>query len=185
MGEAYLGRPVSVGRSLRVAVSMAVPFVGTMLLFYLGLLAGPLVGGVAGVVLRRPLLAIAAAIIPVVYLFLAWLLVWPVMVLERRFGVAALSRSRALMRGNKLRGFGVTLVAWLIIGVVGTVLQLALGYIPVVGSVAAGLAAAVGSAYGCAVAVVLYFDIRCRKEAFDLEHLSRLVETAPAGAVRA
>ena len=30
-----------------------------------------------------------------------------------------------------------------------------------------------------AVEVVLYFDIRCRKEAFDLEHLARVVASAP------
>jgi hypothetical protein len=38
-----------------------------------------------------------------------------------------------------------------------------------------GLAQAMGNAFTSAVAVVLYFDIRCRQEAFDLEHLARLV----------
>jgi hypothetical protein len=33
-----------------------------------------------------------------------------------------------------------------------------------------------------AVAVVLYFDLRCRKENFDLEHLAQLVEGAAAPA---
>ena len=33
-----------------------------------------------------------------------------------------------------------------------------------------------------AVIVVLYFDIRCREEAFDLEHLAGLVEEEAAGA---
>src|SRR5947207_641250 len=43
------------------------------------------------------------------------------------------------------------------------------------GRIGEGVARAAGVASTSAVAVVLYFDVRCRKEAFDLEHLARLV----------
>jgi len=43
---------------------------------------------------------------PGVYLFPLLPLVWQVMVLERRYGFAAMGRSRELMRGSLLRGFG-------------------------------------------------------------------------------
>ena len=39
------------------------------------------------------------------------------------------------------------------------------------------IAQAAANAFGTAALVVLYFDIRCRKEAFDLEHLARQVES--------
>ena len=44
------------------------------------------------------------------------------------------------------------------------------------GALLGSLAEAVGVAFASAVSVVFYFDIRCRKEAFDLEHLAGLVE---------
>jgi hypothetical protein len=49
-----------------------------------------------------------------------------------------------------------------------------------------GLAVAAGASYGSAVLTLLYFDIRCRREAFDLEHLARLVaRETPAAPVLA
>ena len=38
------------------------------------------------------------------------------------------------------------------------------------------------AAFMFATAVVLYFDIRCRLESFDLEHLARMVEGRAGGA---
>jgi hypothetical protein len=99
-------------------------------------------------------------------------------VLEGQFGARAMRRSRALMRGNLLRGFGVLAMSLLIVGVVSGVLQVALGFLPYLGTLGSSLAQAAGAAYNTAVSVVLYFDIRCRKEAFDLEHLARTVRRA-------
>ena len=48
---------------------------------------------------------------------------------------------------------------------------------PGFGVVGSALAQAVAFAYYSAVSVVFYFDVRARKEAFDLEHLARLVES--------
>jgi hypothetical protein len=59
---------------------------------------------------------------------------------------------------------------------VGSGLQLLLGYLPLVGPLASGIVQAIGAAFQSAFLVLLYFDIRCRKEAFDLEHLAGLVE---------
>ena len=58
--------------------------------------------------------------------------------------------------------------------------SLVFSFVPMVGPVFSGLASAVGTAYVSAVIVVLYFDVRCRKEAFDLEHLAQLVAAQPA-----
>jgi hypothetical protein len=49
-------------------------------------------------------------------------------------------------------------------------------FMPLLGAVIEGFAQAISTAYGTVVIVLLYFDARCRKEAFDLEHLAQLVE---------
>jgi len=126
----------------------------------------------------RPLLRVLQVLllVPALYFFLSWALVWQVMLLERRFGLAALRRSRELMEGNKLRGGGVILVSAALAVVLGGVIDAAMGDIPIVGPIGRGLAAAVGVAYGGTVAVVLYFEVRARHEAFDLAHLAHDIE---------
>ncbi len=159
IGESYLGREVTIGEALHAGVDVFLPLIGTWILAYLAILGGFLL-----------------LIIPGIYLTLAFLLVMQVMVLERRFGVRALGRSRELMGGHMLRGFGILLVGALIVSLLTSGIELGVGWIPVIGPIATGLAQALGFAYTSTLGVLLYFDIRCRKEAFDLEHLSRLVE---------
>jgi hypothetical protein len=166
VGEVFLGRTVTVAASLRRAVSIIVPLLGTALL--------------AGIFTA---LGFVVLVIPGIYLMLSFLLLWQVGVLEQRFGMLGIRRSRELMRGNLLRGAGVLILAALMVGVLGGVLQLVLGFIPYLGALAVGLARAVTAAYTSAVSVILYFDIRCRREAFDIEHLAQQVLAAspPAG----
>ena len=65
-------------------------------------------------------------------------------------------------------------------GLVGGVLGVALKFLgPMIAELGGALAQAMNNAFVAAVEVVLYFDIRCRKEAFDLEHLARVVASAP------
>lgn len=161
LGELYLGRSVGIGASFRTAFSLVLPLVGTSLLATLLILVG-----------------FVLLVIPGVYLTFAFLLLTPVIVLERTFGMDALSRSRELMRGNMLRGLAVMLVAGILAAVLGVALGLVAAAVPAIEFVGSSLAQALAFAYSAAVLVVLYFDIRARNEAFDLEHLARLVESA-------
>src|SRR6185369_10021540 len=111
-------------------------------------------------------------VLPGIYLILSFLLLWQVMVLERIFGTAALRRSHELMKDNRMRALGVLLIGGIIVGVVTTGLQLVFSLLPILGPLAGAVAQAIGSVYTTAISVVLYFDIRCRKEAFDLDHLA-------------
>jgi hypothetical protein len=163
----YLGEPVDFGGALRATLPLMLPLMGTSLLSFICIAAG-----------------LALLILPGVYLMLAFILLWQVMVVERVFGTRALGRSFELMKGSKLRAFGVVVIGGIIVSVVSGGLQLVLGFLPVLGGVGSALAQAVGNVYTTAISVVLYFDIRCRKEAFDLEHLAQLVQrhrAAPAG----
>ena len=163
IGEIYLGRQAAIGRSLRSALAIILPLSGTLLLVYLGTIVGLLL-----------------LVIPGIYLSLSWMLTWPVMVLEHRFGTTALGRSRELMRGNMLRALGIVVLGAIIVGMLSAVLGIVLRFVPVpvFGTLAEGLAQSVGVAYSSVVLVLLYFDVRCRKEAFDIEHLARLVESS-------
>ena len=105
------------------------------------------------------------------------------MVLERVFGMAALRRSSELMTDNKWRGFVVGLVVVALVRVVSGGATWALNAWPIPNAVASTIVGMVTYAFLYAVIVVFYFDVRCRREAFDLEHLAQLVEqrgSAPA-----
>jgi hypothetical protein len=163
VGEVYLGRTTSTWPSLRAGLAVLGPMNGTLFIYYTLL-------GLAALLL----------LVPALYLFLVWALVWQVMLLEGRFGFAALRRSRELMEGNKLRAGGVILVSAALVIVLGGVIDAAIGYVPIVGPIGRGLAEAVGVAYGSTVAVVLYFDVRARREGFDLAHLAHDIERVEA-----
>jgi hypothetical protein len=164
VAEVFVGRPVTAGAALRRVVGLIGPLTVTSLLSVLA------VG-----------LGLVLLVIPGLYLMLAFMLVWQVVVIEGVSGAAALRRSRALMGGNLLRGFGVLFLGAVISELVSGVLHGAVSFAgnPLLTGLAGGLAQAAASAFTAAVGVVLYFDVRCRHEAFDLEHLARLVAANP------
>ncbi len=168
IGENYLSRSVTFGGALRFALSIVLPLVGTWILSSIVVLVG-----------------FALFVIPGLILVLAFAVLTPVMVTEQIFGLTALERSWVLMRGHKLRALGLFVVAGILSTSLTAGVDLVAGFIPVFGSVVAGIVQGAANAFGTAALVVLYFDIRCRKEAFDLEHLARQVESgavAPAAA---
>lgn len=165
IGKLYLGEKVEFADAWRVALELMLPLVGTSLLSMFAIFIG-----------------ILLLIVPGIYLILAFILLWQVMVLERVFGVAALRRSHELMKGNKGRALGILFVSGVVVAVLSTALQIVLSFVPLLGPIGSAAAQAVGNVYTAAISVVLYFDIRCRKEAFDLEHLARLVQGRTAGA---
>lgn len=184
IGEVYVGRTPSAGDAFRAARRHLVALVGTSILYALAVLACfTLLGGLtAALAYLLPDIRIGAAVVGAIVtvvasigLFLSYLLVWPVMLVEQTFGMRALRRSRELMRGRRWRGLGVTLVAAVLMGVLGGVLQLAVSAIPYLGPVAVGIAEALAMAYQTAVTNLLYFDARSRREAFDVEHLATQV----------
>jgi hypothetical protein len=165
LGEVYLGREVSIGDALRKGLAIFVPLIGTSIL--------------AGIVAFGAFLLL---IVPGIWVSLGLIILSQVMVLEGKFGTAALSRCFELMKGERLRAFGILLVVFLVQMVVGFGIGVALGAVPVVGALVGGIVASVTGAYTAAVSVVLYFDIRCRKEAFEVEQLARIVEAGTRSA---
>ena len=128
-------------------------------------------------------------ILPGVYLWIAWTVAAPVLLLEDVRGWKAMKRSRQLVKGRFWPTVAVVLLVTILTGIVQAVLIGVLaGVVSVSGNeVALALADALGQTasgvlttpLSAAVLTVLYFDLRVRKEGFDLELLSRRMGVDP------
>ncbi|HUG16982.1 MAG TPA: glycerophosphoryl diester phosphodiesterase membrane domain-containing protein [Thermomicrobiales bacterium] len=130
-----------------------------------------------------------------VYFAIAWIFALHVLIIERRGIGDALSRSRALVSGHWWRVLGVGLVAVIIqfvIVIAFSIPAMAAGGSTMLSdpfaemSPVATLLATIGNAAGTIIAgpilyctvTLLYFDLRMRKEGFDLEYQAREMEVA-------
>jgi hypothetical protein len=177
VSESYLGRPLTA----REALSRATPYMGRILVC--SLLMTLLIG-----------LGFLLFVIPGIVLGVGLALAIPAVVLEPGRGPsAALSRSWGLTRGSRWRifGLGVTLLVLLYVPVLAISGLLAI-FLPhggsagfVAASVPTILALAIGGVvqlfiyplFYC-VLTVTYYDLRVRKEGFDLELLASSLQTA-------
>ena len=131
-----------------------------------------------------------SACVPGVYLWVAWTVAAPVLLLEDVRGWKAMKRSRQLVKGRFWPTFGVVLLVAILTGIVQAVfVGILAGVVSVSGNeVALAIADAIGQTasgvlttpLSAAVLTVLYFDLRVRKEGFDLELLSRRMGVDPA-----
>lgn len=176
IADAYLGEEVGWRSSLGFALRRLPAII------WMTVLAGILV--VLGLVLL---------IIPGVYLYVAFTVAVPVLLVEGAGPWRALRRSRQLVRGRWLGTLGVSVVGSLLVSVVSLAISgLLVGVAfanpsrnTVTGFVLNTLAATLGSMIAtpaaAAFVTVLYIDLRVRKEGFDLLLLARGlgVERAP------
>jgi hypothetical protein len=150
-------RDATVGSLLRAVV----PVLGPLIL--VGVVAA--VGIVLGFLL----------IVPGLYLITVWSVAAPVVVLERPPGLAALGRSRELVRGNGWQVFGVILVLIVLVSVIAGGIELAAE------SAGSGVGLAVRVVVGVLTApiaalaqAVLYFELRGVQAAPTEPPLSRV-----------
>jgi hypothetical protein len=184
IADSYLGKPVTIASAYKSAWSIILPIIGTYLLFY-GTFA-LVSGSVALIALAfRGLgfigfLGIIAAIPLFIYLMVRWSLLGPIMIVERRFGLATLRRSGELVQGVWWRTLGIVLIAAVIVRVPLSVLNFFWSSIPIVGVLLSGLVTSIGIAYSAVVLTVYYFDRRCRIEDFDLRLLAEQIRAEGA-----
>jgi hypothetical protein len=168
VADAYLGEEVSWRSSLRFALRRLPAVV------LLSILSGVLV-----------LLGTVLLVIPGIYLYVAFTVAVPVLLVEGAGPVRALGRSRELVRGRWWGTCGVAVVGSLLVSIVGVALSgLVVGVAfanparnSVTGFVLNTFAATLGSMIATPAAAafitVLYIDLRVRKEGFDLLLLAR------------
>lgn len=136
--------------------------------------------------------AFVALIVPGIWLSIAWIVAVPALMIEDCRGLDALKRSFRLVRKRWWATFAVILVAFLLAGVIQGLAEGLLGIMLVAGAddsllltvLVDGVAATIGSVivtpFQAAVITIAYFDLRVRKEGFDLELLAeRLGGPAP------
>ncbi len=145
----------------------------------IGVIAGiALLAGAPAAVYAVVVLLGLAALVLTIWLSTMLSLVTPVVVLENERPVRALARSWQLVRRSFWRVFGITLLAGIIVAIAGGILQLPFTFfgavlgsgtggivILVIGAIAAGT---VTRPITAGVTVLLYVDMRMRKEGLDL-----------------
>jgi flagellar biosynthesis protein FliQ len=175
VADAYLGRVPSWRGSTTYVLRRLHSIVWISLLTYL--LAG---------------LALLACILPGVWLFIAWTVAIPAFLTERVKGRRALGRSFRLVRHFWWRTFAIiilgtilaSIVSGLLVGVLTAVTFTADSTLAVVVAnfVASVVAGVLTTPFIAAVTIVLYIDLRVRKEGFDLALLAeRLGEGGEPG----
>jgi hypothetical protein len=174
VADAYLGRAIDPGASLRFGLRRLPAVIGMSLLV-----------GIAVVIASLFLLA------PGIYLYVAWSVAMPALLGERLGVIRALGRSHALVRGRFWPCAGVIVLAFLLMFIVALVLLAVLAAL--VGSsdndtvlfVEQGVSTLIANAlvlpFQVAVTVVLYIDLRVRKEGFDVQLLAHSLEPGGTG----
>jgi hypothetical protein len=186
--------------------TLAAAFVGILSIFILQVLTGAVARGAAGSILGERLtvgqayrygfvrlwsillvgvlvgLAVFAGlillVIPGIFVLVRLIVSIPALVIENRRGGAALSRSWNLVRGHWWPVFGTILLAGLIIGVVTGILTLPFDEGWFGQAVAAALGSVVTTPFFALVTLLIYLDLRTRKEELDAAVLRRDYEAA-------
>lgn len=184
VSDTYLGEPPSWRESLRYAFRR----LGSVLWLLI----------VAVVILA---IAFAALIVPFIYLFVAFSVALPVLLVERLGGFKALSRSFALTKGRWWATLGTLVVAVILVFIVQFVVGFIVGLVlaavfsgttdsPVLVVILRRLLDGVGRMisipFFAACVTVIYYDLRVRKEGYDLQLLAEGIgRSAPASAAPA
>ena len=174
LSDAYLGQRPDTRDSLRFGLRRLLPLI--VLVIVRGL------GQVLGLILL---------IVPGVWLYAAWAVAVPALVIERAGPLRSLGRSRRLVKGSWWRTAGALLVASVISLVIGGLIQglltaaaLSSGnpsllFVVVITVLAAIVTAVVLQPFAAAVTTVLYYDLRIRREGYDLELMAEQLGIAP------
>jgi len=118
-------------------------------------------------------LLVLLCIAPLIYLILRTLFVTAVLMLEKTGAMNSVSRSWSLAGGQMWRVLLTMLLAWVIYGAVFTILSLGVNLVlarnPTVSAVVGAIIMCFAYPFLGVVTTLLYYDLRVRKEGFDLE----------------
>jgi hypothetical protein len=174
VSDTYLDQPTGIGMSLRSALRRF----GSLLWMYV----------ILGVGLTFAFLALA---IPGIWLYVAWSVATPVLLIEGKRGPKALGRSSKLVRGRWWPTAGVLILSFVLISVIGAALTgLLLAFLltgshgttvtVIVTSFTSGVSSALTRPFQAVVVTILYYDLRVRHDGYDVELLAEQLGIEPA-----
>lgn len=186
VAEIYLGASPDWRASLAGAIRRlpAIVLTGALILIGIGALSGGvwLFVAIAGTASAGTgaiaALLVIAWFLAVLWLAVAWTPAIPVLIVEAASPPQALTRSFNLVRGRWWPTFGTLLTTWLIVVVLSAIgSRIFEAFLPNgAGAITGGLVSAViavaTTPFAVAVLSVLYFDLRTRREPFDLARLA-------------
>ncbi len=130
-------------------------------------------------------------IIPGIWLSISWSVAIPALLFEGERGTAALSRSFRLVKGRWWAVAGATVLGQIIASILGAVFGFGFGVLSFVNEsafvtfISTALSTAISQTlvtpFLAAMIAIIYFDLRVRKEGFDLELLAQHVGDDPPG----
>jgi len=168
ISASYLGEDLTAGQSYGRAAPRLAALIGTQLLSGLIIFAGLLLCLVPGIIFALWFMVIA-----------------PVVILEAKAGPSAMGRSKELMRGNLDKGFTLGFVVGILTYIItfglNTLTALVPWPHPSLGIFAQTVLLAIILPLQTAPWILLYYDLRIRKEAFDLEKLAETLGRPSTG----
>lgn len=179
--ESYRGGSLAPGEGLRLAVPRLLAMVGLTIVTSFGMFFGLLF-----------------CFGPGIWLYGVWGVAPAVLIAENKGVFAAMGRSFQLVKGNWWRVFGLLVLSTILVAVITSVVTAPLqfgvglgaglsddpsdvfsgGYLAL-NTVVTGLATAITLPFTAAVVVAIYYDLRVRKEGYDLDRLIADLGEAP------
>jgi hypothetical protein len=187
--DVALGRPVTIGSVLRETLARYWLLLGLIGLFFLFAIVWFIAEIIGFVLLVLPGLAVFCA---AVYLGVRWSLVVAAMMAEDIGPIRGLGRSWNLVSGSWWRTLGVLLIVSIMQGIITYALYILFGLIAAavttgdvrlaVAQIGSTLLSALVSPITAIAVILLYFDLRVRKEGLDLDQLAQQTSPGPAPA---
>jgi hypothetical protein len=197
IGQEFIDRRVGVGAAFQFAFFRLGSLLVGLLVFVLGIVAAFMVGMIPGFIFPLLFLITAPALVIFLFAYVSWYgLFTQVIVVEQIGAVASFSRSKTLTEGYRLRFLGILILIVIIQSIVTFALGFVLGkFLPaqefviretpfggrtleavmtnygnyVIQLVVTYIVSILVSSYLSVCLTLFYFDLRIRKEGYDLE----------------
>jgi len=176
----YLGKDTTVGTSFRAGLRVAPKIIATGLLLFFSLLVGWLVLVTVMIIANNGLVVavgILAGLVVTVFVFVSWLVAPVVVALEPVGPLHAIRRSWWLSNGHRWRILGLQILLWVLQVVLSTLISFIFiaAFITdatvrlVLQNIVNVVATVIWAPIEWGTFTILYFDLRVRKEALDLQ----------------
>jgi hypothetical protein len=186
----YLGRETTIGDSFRAGLRIAPKIIGTGLLLFFSLLIGWLLLFLVVIVANNALVAtlgILAGLVVTVFVFASWLVAPVVAALEPIGPIHAVRRSWWLSNGHRWRILGLQILLAVLQGVLSTLISFIFvaSFISdavlrvVLQNIVNVVATVLWAPVEWGTFTILYFDLRVRKEALDLQIAAEALPRQP------